>query len=194
MNRRDAIKQSFLVIGGTAISTSVLSGLLVGCQADAKLAWTPTFLTEEEAKTLTSALDVLLPTTDTPGALDAGVPQFLDQLANDFLPEDDQQKFREGIKAMNTDSEAKYSKAFAQLSEAQQTELLTAYDQAAFGEGSKEGLSAIDFYPEFKQSACWAFCTSEPGATKHLQFVFDPRGYSNCVPIAEVGGKAFLNP
>jgi len=194
MNRRDAIKQSFLVIGGTAISTSVLSGLLVSCQADAKLAWTPTFLTEDEAATLTGALDALLPTTDTPGALDAGVPQFLDQLAKDFLPEEDQQKFRDGLAAMNADSEAKYGKAFGKLSDAQQTELLTTYDQAAFGEGEKGDFAAKDFYPEFKQSACWAFCTSELGAKEHLQFVFDPGGYTNCVPLEEVGGKVFLNP
>ncbi|MEM6699414.1 MAG: gluconate 2-dehydrogenase subunit 3 family protein [Bacteroidota bacterium] len=194
MNRRDAIRQSFLVIGGTAISTSVLSGLLVSCQADAKLNWTPTFFTEDEAKTLTGALDALLPTTDTPGALDAGVPQFWDQLAKDYLPEEDQQKLREGIAAMNADSEAKYSKTFAQLSDAQQLELITAYDQAAFGEDKKEDFEAMEFYPEFKYAACWAFCTSELGANEHLEFVSIPGAYTNCVPIEEVGGKTFLNP
>ncbi|MEL6942771.1 MAG: gluconate 2-dehydrogenase subunit 3 family protein, partial [Bacteroidota bacterium] len=98
------------------------------------------------------------------------------------------------IAAMNTDSEAKYGKSFAKLSNKQQVELMTAYDQAAFGDGAKDGLAALDFYPEFKESSCWAFCTSEKGATEHLQFVFDPRGYTNCVPIEEVGGKGFVTP
>ncbi|MEM9885121.1 MAG: gluconate 2-dehydrogenase subunit 3 family protein [Bacteroidota bacterium] len=193
MNRRDAIKRSFLVIGGTAISTSVLSGLLVSCQKEMTLAWTPEFLTEDQAKTLTAALDVLLPTTDTPGALDAGVPQFWDQLAKDYLPEEDQKKFLDMLAAMNTDSEAEYEKTFPQLSNKQQTELLTAYDQAAFGEGTGE-FAMNEFYPDFKQSACWAFCTSEKGATEHLAFLFDPREYKNCVSLEEVGGKVVVYP
>ena len=193
MNRRDAIKQSFLIIGGTAISTSVLSGLLVSCKTDTPLNWIPEFLAEDEAKTLTAALDVLLPSTGTPGALEAGVPEFWDQLAKNYLPAEDQQKFKDMLAAMNSDSESKYGKTFPSISKEQQTELLTAYDQAAFSEGEGE-FAMNEFYEEFKEGACWAYCTSERGAQEHLTFNFDPRAYKNCVSLEEAGGKVMVYP
>lgn len=193
MNRRNAIKQTALVIGGTTISTSLLTGLLTSCQPEPGITWTPVFLDENEGATLTRALDTLIPTTDTPGALDAGVPEFLDKLAKDYLPKEDQEKFRAGLAKMNADSEEKYGKSFAKASKEQQTELITQYDNEAFGENPKDD-EAIEFYRDFKSSAGWAFCTSERGAKEHLQFVFDPGSYTGCVPLAEVGGKNWIYP
>lgn len=195
MTRRDALRQSVLVIGGTAVSTSLLSGLLVSCTSDPSIDWTPEFLTIDEAGMLNQFIDILLPTTDTPGAVEAGVPEFLDKFAQNYLPSEVQQKFRDGLMAINKDSEAKYGKPFNKLSNEQQTELINIYDEAAFGEG-KEGsdLVALDFYKEMKSNICWAYCTSELGATKHLQFDFDPGEYVDCVPIDEVGGKVWVYP
>ncbi|MEM9847188.1 MAG: gluconate 2-dehydrogenase subunit 3 family protein [Bacteroidota bacterium] len=196
MNRRDAIKRSFLVLGSTAVSTSVLSGLLAGCKSDATVTFATQFFDETEAKSLSRILDILIPTTDTPGALDAGVLEFLDRFAADYLPEADQQKLRDGMAAINTDSEARFGKAFAAASAKQQVELIEAYDQAAFGNtGQKDTFAAKDFYQQIKENACWAYCTSERGANEHLQFVLIPGGYTNCIPLEEAGdGVTFVYP
>lgn len=197
MNRREALKRSFVVLGGAAVSTSLLSGLLVGCKSDVEdiATFTPQFFEDAEVKSLSRVLDILLPTTDTPGALDAGVMEFLDEFATNYLPEENQQELRDGVAALNTDSSGRFDKDFLDLTAEQQVELIEAYDQAAFGDTDEENpFAAKDFYPQFKETACWAYCTSEKGAKEHLQFVFDPGGYSNCVPIEEVGGKLFMYP
>lgn len=195
MNRREALKRSFVVLGGAAVSTSLLSGLLVSCESEPALSFTPQFFEDAEVRSLSRVLDILLPTTDTPGALDAGVMEFLDGFATSYLPEENQTELRDGIAALTTDSQSRFDKDFLDLTDEQQIELIKAYDQAAFGKIDEENtFAAKDFYPQFKETACWAFCTSERGAKEHLQFVFDPGGYSNCVPIEEVGGKLFLYP
>ncbi|MEM1325370.1 MAG: gluconate 2-dehydrogenase subunit 3 family protein [Bacteroidota bacterium] len=196
MNRRDAIKRSFLVLGGTAVSTSVLSGLLVGCKSEPDVTFVGEFFDEAGVRSLSRVIDILIPKTDTPGALEAGVLEFLDGFANSFLPEEDQQKLRDGLAAMDTDSEARFGKSFNDASAEQQLELIQAYDQAAFGDTDAENpFEAKDFYPQIKESVCWAYCTSEKGAKEHLQFVFDPREYSGCVPIEEAGkGVTYVYP
>lgn len=188
MNRRDALKQTVLVIGGTSLSLGALSSLLVSCQAENKINWTPRFFTPEEAKALTAALDVLIPTTDTPGAIDAGVPEFIDAIAADLLTAEDKQKFKDGIATLDADSQTKFSKPFAAATRAQQTELLVEYDNATFGADTS---NKNEFYESLKETAVWAFCTSELGATQHLQHEMNPGAYTNCVPIAEVGGKTW---
>ncbi|NJL75585.1 MAG: gluconate 2-dehydrogenase subunit 3 family protein [Saprospiraceae bacterium] len=160
----------------------------MSCQADSKITWTPKFFTEEEAKSLTAALDVLIPATDTPGAIDAGVPEFIDLLAADLLEAEEKQQFKDGIAQMDADSQAKFGKLFVQASREQQTELLVGYDNATFGTDTS---NKNEFFENLKNTAVWAFCTSEKGATQHLQYELNPGGYTNCVPIAEVGGKTW---
>jgi hypothetical protein len=196
MNRREAIKRSFLVLGGTAVSTSLLSGLLISCESKPDVTFVGEFFDEAGVRSLSRVIDILIPTTDTPGALDAGVLEFMDGFANTYLPEEDKQKLRDGLAAMDTDSEERFGKSFNDASAEQQVELIQAYDEASFGKTDEENpFAAKDFYPQIKESVCWAYCTSEQGAKEHLQFVFDPGGYSNCIPIEEAGkGVTYVYP
>ena len=54
-------------------------------------AWTPVALTAGQARILDVAAELIVPTTDTPGARAAGVPQFVDRaVANYCTPADAQ--------------------------------------------------------------------------------------------------------
>lgn len=76
MQRRTALKNIGLSFGALTLSSSVVS-LFESCQTGAA-AWTPEFFTTEHAGLVRKVIDVILPTTTTPGATDLNLTQFID--------------------------------------------------------------------------------------------------------------------
>ena len=79
INRRKALEKTSILIGGM-ISSSVWMAVLNGCEAPKEAGWKPNFLTKEEIITLENLVDILIPITDTPGAKDALVHRFIDEM------------------------------------------------------------------------------------------------------------------
>ncbi len=76
MQRRTALKNIGLSFGALTLSSTVVS-LLESCQTGAA-AWAPEFFTPEQAGFVSKVVDVMLPTTTTPGANDLNLTQFMD--------------------------------------------------------------------------------------------------------------------
>ena len=83
--RREVLRRAAWLLGG-AISAPAALAILQGCSAkDAPKGaeWTPKFFKGDEAKVVTAIADIILPHTDTSGALDANVPAFIDSMMAD---------------------------------------------------------------------------------------------------------------
>ncbi|WP_298555956.1 gluconate 2-dehydrogenase subunit 3 family protein [uncultured Algibacter sp.] len=94
MDRRTALKQ--LSIGlGYAVATPTILNIVSSCSATNK-DWKPLFLSSEEKYMVTHLTDIILPTTDTPGALDVNVPQFIDMIYNEIEQKANQNLFKKG--------------------------------------------------------------------------------------------------
>ena len=76
MQRRTALKNIGLSFGALTLSSTVVS-LFESCQTGAA-AWSPEFFTVEQAGFVSKVIDVMLPTTITPGANDLNLAQFMD--------------------------------------------------------------------------------------------------------------------
>ncbi|MBK8562232.1 MAG: gluconate 2-dehydrogenase subunit 3 family protein [Saprospiraceae bacterium] len=185
MNRRDAIKNATLLLGGV-LSASAISGVMAGCKAEPKLNWTPKFCTADEASTLEALVDRIIPKTDTPGAKDAGVHNFIDQLMAEFFQEKERADFKAGLAKLDTDAKAANSKAFAALTPEQQDALLTKYDAEAYDKNRKPD-DLPHFFRSAKELTVLGFCTSEVGATEFLKYDPVPGAYHGCIPYSEVG-------
>ncbi|AUP80028.1 gluconate 2-dehydrogenase subunit 3 family protein [Flavivirga eckloniae] len=82
MDRRSALKN--LTMGlGYSIAAPTIFNVLSSCNAE-KESWTPLFLSKEEKHIVTHLADIILPASDTPGALDVNIPQFLDVMYHDI--------------------------------------------------------------------------------------------------------------
>lgn len=184
MNRREAIKRTAILVGGT-LSASAMMGVLNGCKADPKVTWAPKFFTAEEASTLEAIAERIIPQTDTPGAKAAGVPGFIDQMMAEYYQEKDKTILRTGLQTVETDAKAAHSKSFASLTPAQQDELLTKYDKEAYDENRKS--EDQHFFRTLKELTVLGFFTSEVGATEFLKYDPVPGNYVGCVPYAQVG-------
>ena len=177
-------------------------------QAAGGLGWAPVALTVAQARTLDLVAELIMPATDTPGAREAGVPQFVDRALAGYCPPADAAAIRTGLDRIETDAHAAHGKAFADLSTAQQVTLLDRYDlegrgprtpAAAVGRGETEtGLAnqpraAVEppkgpfFFPVLKDLVTVGYFTSRLGATKAVIYDPVPGAYHGCVPLKTIG-------
>ena len=177
MDRREAIKRTALITG-FAISSSTIASLMQGCQPEAKSSldsWTPRFFTKEQGANLAEIAECMLPKTDTPGAKDVFVHEFVDLMVADCKEPEDKKLFRDGLAQLMSGCEQANGKTFLDCSPEQQLAFLNEQDQAARAiVDANPDLDDEDypFFLKLKQLILLGYFTSEPVGTEVL--VYDP--------------------
>jgi len=90
-------------------------------------------LTAAEQAQVAAMAEGIIPATDTPGAIGAGVPAFVAMMVRDWLLPDEQITFRRGLGEWQAEARARYGKAFEDCRAQDQFALLTLWDKAASG-------------------------------------------------------------
>ncbi len=123
VNRRELLRTA---IGSSAGITLV--GLYRACLADTDLDALPTriVLDARARETLASISELIIPATGTPGAIEAGVPQFVELILSDWHTAEERQPVLDGMAKLDADCMALYGKAFPACSTALQTRALAA--------------------------------------------------------------------
>ena len=115
MNRRDAIKRTAMIMG-YAVSASAVMGVLNGCKAEPnKVGWQPAFFDKDQIKLVAEMAEQILPATDTPGAKEVLVHQFMDSMLKSCYKPAAQQRFLEGLKGFSDECQTTYKKPFEKL-------------------------------------------------------------------------------
>lgn len=171
---------------GYAVSAPAVMGILNGCKATPELAFTPVFLTEDQARIVSEVAEILIPKTDTPGAKDVGVPGFIDLMLKDTFKKEDQDLFVNGLAAFDEEAKKNFGDSFVDLEPSQQLEHVKNVHDAAI-KARQEGARERPFILMAKELTVLGFFTSEAGATQVLQYEAVPGAYHGCVPLAEVG-------
>ncbi len=191
INRREALRRTAWVMGGM-LTAPTIAAILKGCTAETVLNWKPTLFTEMQAQAITRLADIILPKTDTPGAVEAGVPAFIEQVVKDCYTEEDKNRFIEDLNAFIANSEERYGKDFLHLSaEKQEAYLLEVHRLAVEKEKARKEGYKRPFILKCKELTMAGFFTSEPGATQVLQYVAVPGSYNGCISLEEAGGKTW---
>jgi|GEM_PF-291668 hypothetical protein len=124
MTRRDVIKQTALLTG-YALTASMMQGILNGCQANTAHAdWKPNYFTQEQADLVSAIADRILPRTGTPGALDAGVPQYMEMMLKECISPREKEAFNLGLKSVNPMAIREFGKPFLELNKKDQESVL----------------------------------------------------------------------
>ncbi|WP_341207914.1 gluconate 2-dehydrogenase subunit 3 family protein [uncultured Sphingomonas sp.] len=131
-------------------------------------------------RALMSALsDRVIPTTDTPGAIAAGVPEYIEKLLADWSTPEDRVPIIAGLDAIATRAQADYKKPAAQLTPAQHDALLTlAMDDKLPGGAA--------FFGPFRQMVIAGYYTSEIGITQEREYLPVPGSYDGAFPYSNV--------
>jgi hypothetical protein len=195
MNRREAIQRTALALGYT-ISAPLISAVLHGCKAKPELAFKPVFFNEDQGRLISAIAETIIPRTNTPGAVDAGVPGFIDDLLGTVYNPEKQKTFTDGLAAFSEEAKSEIGDAFIDATPDQQLAFVKKKNTEALSGGSggqSEGWwaagmgSSKPFFLEMKELTVLGFFTSEAGATQVLQYKQVPGPFKGCVPVTEVG-------
>jgi Gluconate 2-dehydrogenase subunit 3 len=124
---------------------------------------------------VTALADTLIPRTDTPGALQAGVPATFSQLIRDWAKPQNAADFMASLAALDQAAKTETGKAFALLPRKQRTAFLTRYDAAH--------LRSDKGYTKLKLLLMTLFYMSEPGATQDLRYEHVPGAWQASIPL-----------
>ncbi|TGX56237.1 gluconate 2-dehydrogenase subunit 3 family protein [Sphingomonas gei] len=136
------------------------------------------FTTAQRA--LVSALsERVIPTTDTPGAIAAGVPAYIEKLLADWSMPEDRVPILAGLAAIEARSQQDYKLAAAQATPVQQDALLTLAMNDQLPSGGK-------FFEAFRQLVITGYYTSEIGITQEREYLPVPGEYNGQFPYSQV--------
>ncbi|MCE7863489.1 MAG: gluconate 2-dehydrogenase subunit 3 family protein [Bacteroidetes bacterium CHB5] len=191
IDRREALRKTALLMGA-AVSASALAGIMQGCKATPELTYTPSFFTEEQARTISELAQTIIPKTNTPGAKEAGVPGFIDQILKECYKKEDQDKFIAGLTGFEAAAKAEHGDSFIYLDPEKQLAFVKTQNEAAVNAVKADPSQPRPFILSAKELTLLGFFTSEPGATQVLQYEAVPGSYKGCIPLTEAGnGKTW---
>src|SRR5882672_3515499 len=186
IDRREALRKTALLMGA-AVSASTVSAFLYGCKSRPELNYKPVFFSEDQARLVSEVAEIILPKTDTPGAKEVGVPNFIDMMVKDCYKEEDQKKFLEGLTQFEEASKKELGDPFIQAGSEKQLEYVKKVHEEAVNAAKADPKLPRPFILKLKELTMLGYFVSEPGATKVLQYIAVPGAYHGCVPLAEAG-------
>ena len=169
---------------GAALTPGVLAAILSGCAAEKEARG---LLNSRELEVLGSLADAIIPRTDTPGAVDAGVPQYIDMMLTEFTPPKRVEIFRAQLAWVSSWLEGQNASRLESVAEKQRNTLLVALDDQAFGDGSSTNLPPGEpaLFAILKPLTVAGYYTSKVGATQELHQT--PFGSYEDVPFDQIG-------
>ncbi|MCB1703423.1 MAG: gluconate 2-dehydrogenase subunit 3 family protein [Halioglobus sp.] len=194
MNRREFLQCATLLITGASASQL---GFSLSVEQTTYLAKAPDYNTLEvdyftpaQRRIVAAMSDIILPRTDTPGAIDAGVPQYIELMAANWLDAGESAIFTAGLQDMETRIPAEFGAPFDQLSHAQQLQIMEAMEADAedsswyeFANVLREFISDAPFICQIKELTIWGFFTSQEGASQVLRYDPMPMYFDGDIPL-----------
>lgn len=166
MLRRDLLKLLPPTLLGVAISPEQYLNL----STMVNTAWS----SGAQSETISTVADLIIPRTDTPGAIDAGVPSFIEHIVKNIQSKVAEDRFYSGLERFEATCSDQFGTAFSNLSQADQERYLS------------EKIDAKDpFIKDLHALTLTAYFTSQQGMTEALVYDPIPMNYQPCVEVTE---------
>ncbi|GHD35670.1 gluconate 2-dehydrogenase subunit 3 family protein [Halioglobus pacificus] len=177
MNRRELLQCAALLVSGTAVTPgswalSQAQSKYLSARAPYIETATADFFTDAQRAAVAAAADITIPITGTPGALDAGVPRFIELMVSDWLTDEERANFMGGLE----DLQARAGGDFSALPAPKQLALLEALeDEAAdapwyqFANTLRTWDPEAPFICAFKELTVLGFMLSREGSREFLR-------------------------
>jgi len=189
MNRRDALSRVALILGGTVVGAELF---LSGCtNSDKNIGGAGVNFSNDDVAFLDEVAETILPATNTPGAKEAKVGEFMTVIVRDCYEDKDQKIFLDGMQKLNEASKKKNGSSFLESNAQQRHDLLVDLDkeQKEYTDKKKKE-DPTHYFRMMKELTLWGYFTSKEGATKALRYVEIPGRYEGCIPYKK-GEKAW---
>jgi hypothetical protein len=171
ISRRQLLMGIMVSVGATATSSCVQRfEKTLANSPNLQQAGSPQFYTDNELALVSQLTDLIIPETDTLGALAAGVPQLLDQLYRQWGSVVSQSLHRQGLKNIQLELNELTQQNFLTAPAEQQISALRYLDEQAFS-GHKQQYIA---YRHLKDLIARFYYSTEVGATQELRYQLVP--------------------
>ena len=172
MNRRELLKKTAFASLGVSISPTLIMSL-ESCAKKRPTNDSPVYLSQEHFDNIWQISELIIPKTESPGADDAKVAPFIDQLFGEFFEDDVKATYLKGLQTFLDGCKSEMGMSFLELNNEQQHDFLTIADQEE---------STDSFFSSMKWIILWAYFTSEPGM-KSMNYLPVPGRYNGCIEI-----------
>jgi hypothetical protein len=135
--------------------------------------------TPEQRALMTSLCERIIPATDTPGAIEAGVPAYIEKLLADWSVAEDRVPIIGGLAEVDARSWQDYDIPAIKATPAQQDALLTLAMNNQIPDGPR-------FFETFRQMVIVGYYTSEIGITQEREYLPVPGEYNGAFPYSQV--------
>jgi hypothetical protein len=191
MNRRDAIAQIAFLAGGS-LAARFAQAALRGAPLHSRPAQSA--FTDEQRTMIEHLAELIIPRTDTPGAIDAGIPVFIDQIVSGWYTPLERSIFMNGLKTLDAFCSAVYGKRFNACNTQQRTNALNAADESSRAYQHTSALKMREepdehspFFYKLKLLTVLGYYTSPVGATQELSYNPVPGRYEGDIDFDKLG-------
>jgi gluconate 2-dehydrogenase gamma chain len=184
MDRREMVKAAIAVFGGT-LSSSLSQALLADQATHTKPS--RVVFSNDQRQMIQVIAEMIIPETDTPGAIEAGVPEFIEHIVADWYTDAERKSFLAGLEALN----ASGAKPFLQSTSEQQHRTLEDAAREAQNHNRPFGAPPLleeqrPFFTKIKELTVIGYYTSELGATKELRYNPVPTRFDGAYPFSKI--------
>lgn len=202
IDRREFLRLTTILAGGT-LSTSCTRALHLW-EPEAGREPSRRILDTDQRSRLESAVDLILPATDTPGAVEAGVPDFIEMMIADYYYAEERAMLIEGLDLLDVRAQASAGIGFVDAPESTRIEILSGLEEEGTAQAQLQaeegGLSSLigfgvvpgmppspTFFQALRELVAVGYCTSPLAAEHHFQFSPMHAKFEGCVPVERAG-------
>jgi hypothetical protein len=191
MNRRTLLKNTAMLLGGI-LSSSATRAVLAG--VDGRVEIERPIFTEIQRSKCAVLTEMIIPTTDTPGAIAAGVPHFVEVMVSDWYTPREREIFFAGLESLDQYSDHGFGMRFLECAADQRIAVLEQAEEDSEQYKSPVADSPLrpqedeekPFFQKLKELTVLGYYTSEVGAKQELSYLPMPMKYED-IELAEVG-------
>lgn len=195
INRRDLVLAIATTMGGVALGTPTLRAMAGEVPTAVP---SRQIFSDSESRMVSVLAEMIIPETDTPGAIAVGTPAFIEMMVADWYTDAERRIFFEGLATLDSFSVASFGSNFLEASDAQRiTALQDAEAQAAsyqspVGGGFLAAMSKyvdeqLPFFTKIKELTVIGYYSSERGATEEMAYNPMPMRYDGEYDFDEIG-------
>ena len=143
---------------------------------------------DQHKNLITALAETIIPTTDSPGAKEAAVADFIIIMLKDCTEKISQNRFIDGLKQLKSYTYSSFNKTYEQCMDQEKEQVLRHFE--GMGKPSKGIVGKVEgkffgksFFETLKILTVMGYCTSEAGATKGLAYLHIPGKFVGCMPM-----------
>ncbi len=137
-------------------------------------------LATSQAENLAAICERIIPTTDTPGAIAAGVPQYIAEVLNQVYLEEESDRFISNLRELAERVSSSTGREFSSLTPTEQDAQL---QRLAESDDERES----DFFNELRQLTVFGYYTSELGAKSETALANPMAPWNGDIAFSDVG-------